>query len=212
MKKIYFFADKKEQCILKGTDFLSFSKNNIEKLSNELQDAIVIVHGGIENRVHPTLYQRHLARLIINKGAETVIFHHSHVIGFNEVWKKKLIHYGLGNAYFSNLLNLHSLDQCTSEGVLISDSIKILKFNKLIFEKNVDINKNNFVFSKSDRDYLNFYKQKYKIDASFRPRQLSTSDLIINFQYFTWSLIANFLVRYNLSQKIKPVLKKIFKR
>ena len=92
--KIMCFADPKEQCIIRGTDFLKFTNRQVETMAGRFNDAIVIIHGGIEHRKHPTVYQRNLSRKIVNYGAEMVIFHHSHIIGQHEYWNDKLIHYG----------------------------------------------------------------------------------------------------------------------
>lgn len=210
-KKFIFLADKKEQCILKGTGFLSFSNNQLKNISTELNSAIVIIHGGIEHRKYPSVYQRNLARSIIDKGAETVIFHHSHLIGHNELWKNKLIHYGLGNAFFSDVPGLHTLNKSVSNAVLIGKTTKILELDKLTLSKFLEDDRNNSINLMTNSEYSNFYKNKYKLDASFRPRQLSIKDYQINMQHFVWSFIANFLVKNNISSTVKSYLKIFFK-
>lgn len=211
-RKFIFLADKKEQCIIKGTGFLNFSNNQLEILGDKLKSAIVVVHGGIEYRKNPTVYQRNLARNIIDRGAEMVIFHHSHVVGYHEIWNNKLIHYGLGNAFFSDIHNLHSLDQSNSHAVLIGKSIKIVELKKLIPTQYIDTNINNSSNNLSNKKYAKFYKDKYKINSSFRPRQLFVDDFKIYTQYFIWSLIANLLVKFKISKTIKSFLDKFFNK
>lgn len=205
-KKFIFLADKKEQCITKGTDFLSFSNEQVSKISNEIKSSTVIVHGGLEFRHYPTLYQRALSRKIIEYGAERVIFHHSHIIGHYEYWNGKLIHYGLGNAFFSNTLNVHALDKSISHGVVCNDNTKIVKLNKLKIENKIKNNHKLNIKKLNHKEYVKFYKKLYPLDSSFRPRQLCIQDIQINIQFYLWSLAANFCVRKNISKKIKNIL------
>lgn len=207
-QKFIFLADKKEQCLIKGTDFLNFSNKVVTAISNDIKSSIVIVHGGIEFRYYPTPYQRALARRIIDLGAKKVIFHHSHVIGHQEYWNGCLIHYGLGNAFFSETNGIHSLDKSISHAVICNEKQNIIKLNKL---EPVDDNRINKVSkininNMQHLQYAKFYKKKYKIDSSFRPRQLSMGDIRTNIQHTLWSYIANFLVSINMSKKIKIIL------
>ena len=210
-KKFIFLADKKEQCILRGTNFLSFSNKGLKEIYSHLKDSHVIIHGGIEYRKHPSPYQRSLARKIIESGASSVIFHHSHVVGNYEYWQGKLIHYGLGNAFFSDTLNLHKLEESISQGVVIGNSISILKLNILTPDGIVSSNKEKKLYEKRDYDYKKFYKNKYKLESSFRPRQLFLNDMLIDIQYFFWSMAANFFVKNKLSKPIKSFLNNFIK-
>ena len=209
-KKFIFLADKKEQCILEGTNFLSFSNRQISQISSEIRSSTVIVHGGIEHRYYPTPYQRALARRIIELGADKIIFHHSHVIGHQEYWKGGLIHYGLGNAFFSDISDLHSLDQSISHGVMCDESTEVFQLDQLRPLGKVVNNDEHNVNKLSQAEYINFYKSQYRIDGSFRPRQLSSKEFWINSQFFFWSKVANFLVRKQLSKKIKNILNIFF--
>ena len=204
--KITFLADKKEQCIIKDTEFISFSNRQVDLIGGAFSESVVIVHGGIEHRKYPTHYQRALARKIVEFGARMVVFHHSHIIGHYEYWNGRLIHYGLGNAFFSNTLDLHLLNKSVSHGILCDNESRILKLHELnILDKNVSYNEQK-VDQLSSSEYVHFYKNQYKLDGSFRPRQLSTNDFWINIQFFIWDKIAGFLVRWQLSKKVKAVL------
>lgn len=212
-QKFIFLADKKEQCLIKETKFLSFTNKEVSKISNEIKSAIVVVHGGIEYRYYPTPYQRALARRIVAYGAKSVIFHHSHVIGQHEYWNGHLIHYGLGNAFFADSRGIHTLEKSISHAIIFNNNKeKILKINQLDIDILEKVN-NSFKISKmSHAQYVKFYKKKYKLDSSFRPRQLSVSDIPNNIQFLCWSFIANFLVRYKLSKKIKTLLDIFFNK
>ena len=59
-------------------------------------------------------------------------FHHSHTVGHFETWRGKLIHYGLGNAYFSDTLNIHQLEDSRSHAIHIGErEISIRPYVKL---------------------------------------------------------------------------------
>ena len=209
--RMLFLADPKEQCVLKGTGFLEFSRKSILSQHHEICGAIVIVHGGIENREYPTVYQRELARLLIDLRAQAVIFHHSHTVGHFETWRGKLIHYGLGNAYFSDTLNLHQLEDSRSHAIHIDErEISIRAYVKLRPSKDCIAEEKKCMDSLSTRNYRKFYKSRYKLDGSLRPRQLYSSDLIIKAQYFLWSFFATLLVKAELSKRVKKNLGKIF--
>jgi poly-gamma-glutamate capsule biosynthesis protein CapA/YwtB (metallophosphatase superfamily) len=211
-EKFIFLADKKEQCQLKSTKFLSFSNKQVNKISDEIKSSVIIIHGGIEHRKYPTPYQRNLARKIIDLGAKMVVFHHSHKVGYHEHWNKKLIHYGLGNAFFSNTFNVHKLSDSISEGICLGKKTTIFNLNQL---KLVNINKPNFsreIDNLKFGEYVKFYKDRYKLDSSFRPRQLKRSDFYIFIQFYIWSSIANTLVRFKISTKIKTILNYLFYR
>lgn len=206
-KKFIFLADKKEQCLIRDTNFLSFSNRQITKISNEIKSSIVVVHGGLEFRKYPTPYQRALSRKIIEYGAEKVIFHHSHMVGHHEYWNGKLIHYGLGNAFFSDVSNLHLLEKSISHGVICGDNTKIVQLNKLKISNNKKSNLRLNINNLSHNNYVKFYKRLFPLDSSFRPRQLCIQDTRINIQYFFWSIVADFFVSKKISKKIKNILK-----
>lgn len=202
-KKFIFLADEKEECVFEGTGFLKFSNKDVSRISNEIESAIVIIHGGIEFRYFPTPYQRALARSIIEYGAHKVIFHHSHIIGHHEYWKGCLIHYGLGNAFFSDTSDIHSLDKSISQAIICGEKENIVEFDQLDVKVMSKVNYNFEINKMHHSDYVKFYKKEYKIDSSFRPRQLSVYDTINSIQFICWITIARFIFRIKLSKKIK---------
>lgn len=85
------------------------STYNPAKLLSEISDAegkadltIVYVHWGEEMKTEPLDYQKNLARMYIDKGADIVIGSHPHVLQGFEYYKGKLIAYSLGNFVFTN--------------------------------------------------------------------------------------------------------------
>ena len=56
-----------------------------------------------------------------------------------------------------------------------------------------------------------FYKNKYKLESSFRPRQLFLNDMLIDIQYFFGAWLPNFFVKNKLSKVIKSFLNNFIK-
>jgi len=63
---------------------------------------IASFHWGSELRETPKPYQRELAHLAIDSGADLVIGHHPHVLQGLEIYRGKLIAYSLGNFIFAS--------------------------------------------------------------------------------------------------------------
>lgn len=76
-------------------------------LYNKIQDAkknsdkvIVTIHGGNEHFEFPRPKLRELCKFVIDVGANSVVCHHSHIIGTIEEYKGGTIFYSLGNLFF----------------------------------------------------------------------------------------------------------------
>ena len=220
---IILFADEREECKCKDYNFLRFDKSIILKNKEFIQGSYVVVHGGLEYRKHPTPYQRHLSHLLVDLGAEAVIFHHSHIGGDHEWYNEKLIHYGLGNFYFSSVQGLHGDKSFDGKILRLSSTTKKFEVASIEF-RNFSINEafSNLNFTPlNKRTELNFieqfqykiwYKTKYHIDSSLRPRQLYLSEFTIRLQYFIWYKAASFLVRKKLTSKVKKAIRLITKK
>lgn len=216
---LLFFADEREECRCTEYNFLRFDKSVILKNKKYINESYIIVHGGIEYRKHPTVYQRYLAHLLIECGANAVIFHHSHITGHHEWINGKLIHYGLGNFYFSQVDNLHGLEKI--DGNILRLDLRSKSFRALDPLINIKNDKVNISINatkelhKSDitdiKNYPAWYKKKYPIDSSLRPRQLYQSELIIKIQYNIWYAIASKLVQLGLTRKLKHYIKLLTK-
>lgn len=63
---------------------------------------VVSFHWGAELMDTPKQYQRDLARLSIDSGADLVLGHHPHILQGMEIYKGKLIAYSLGNFAFGS--------------------------------------------------------------------------------------------------------------
>lgn len=76
--------------------------SEIEKARNNADIVVVYVHWGEEMAAMPVSYQKNLARMYIDKGADLVIGSHPHILQGLEYYKDKLICYSLGNFIFTN--------------------------------------------------------------------------------------------------------------
>lgn len=73
---------------------------DIEKIKESVDFIVVSFHWGIEYRDFPTEYQKSLAHMAIDCGADIVAGHHPHTFQGIELYKGKLIAYSLGNFIF----------------------------------------------------------------------------------------------------------------
>lgn len=75
------------------------------KTASEKADIVLVyLHWGEELKVKPVPYQKELARMLIDAGADLVVGSHPHVLQELEYYKGKLIAYSLGNLVFTNSL------------------------------------------------------------------------------------------------------------
>ncbi|MDP3888654.1 MAG: CapA family protein [bacterium] len=110
---------------IKGVKFSFLGYNAMEKideekLKNEIQEAgknsgvvIVSFHWGAEYTNQPNNYQKYLAHLAIDSGADLIIGNHPHWVQPIEIYKDKLITYSHGNFIFDQ-----PWSQKTKEGVI----------------------------------------------------------------------------------------------
>jgi poly-gamma-glutamate synthesis protein (capsule biosynthesis protein) len=75
----------------------------MERAFSESSFDIVSVHGGAEWAIAPAEWQRSLYRELIDRGADLVLGHHSHVVQGMEAYNGKLIAYSLGNFVFPGM-------------------------------------------------------------------------------------------------------------
>lgn len=83
------------------------SEESVQALEEDLRTAraladfvIVSMHWGVERMHRPRPWQRKLARIIIDRGADAIIGHHPHVLQGVELYNGKPIMYSLGNFVF----------------------------------------------------------------------------------------------------------------
>lgn len=91
--------------------------NDIKKAREVADYVIVIVHGGHEHYQLPSPRMKETYRFFIDAGADAVVNHHQHCFNGYEVYKGKLIAYGLGNFLFDHPQNRNSI---WNEGYLVS--------------------------------------------------------------------------------------------
>lgn len=93
----------------------------IEKARKAADIVVVYVHWGEEMVTMPVPYQKNLARMYIDKGADVVIGSHPHILQGLEFYKGKIISYSLGNFIFTNqkkdtaILNIEIRDKAISK-------------------------------------------------------------------------------------------------
>jgi len=75
---------------------------NIKEACSIVDYVIVIVHGGHEHYQLPSPRMKEAYRFFIDAGADLVINHHQHCFSGYELYKGKLIFYGLGNFLFDS--------------------------------------------------------------------------------------------------------------
>jgi poly-gamma-glutamate synthesis protein (capsule biosynthesis protein) len=95
-----FYAKKDKS----GTNF-PFEENLINDVRNcdkNYDIVIVSFHWGAELMEQPKHYQKALAHISIDNGADLVLGHHPHVLQSFEIYKSKLIAYSLGNFSFGS--------------------------------------------------------------------------------------------------------------
>ena len=139
-----------------------------EKLIEILQETrpnvdylFVTFHWGAEKRETPKKYQKGLARLCINHGADLVWGHHPHVVQGVELYKGKPIIYSLGNFIFASFSE-------SANGMVVKAVFNDNKLENLqILPLNVDNFKNPLQPS--------FYSGKNKINFINKVNALSDS-------------------------------------
>ncbi|MBA7701875.1 hypothetical protein ES703_110622 [subsurface metagenome] len=94
-----------------GTAYGKFSrvKKDVKELKEKGEDlpkrkskVIVSFHWGSEEKISPQEYQRKLAHLAIDQGADIILGHHPHSLSGIETYEKGVIIYSLGNFAFGS--------------------------------------------------------------------------------------------------------------
>jgi poly-gamma-glutamate synthesis protein (capsule biosynthesis protein) len=88
-------------------------KEDIERLQEEADLVIVLMHAGHEYVNYPNSQQTEFARKAIDFGADAVIGHHPHWPQSWEIYNDKIIFYSLGNFVFDQMWS-----KATSHGLL----------------------------------------------------------------------------------------------
>lgn len=214
---------KNEECVTATKTrigVLDFTKDSINK-SFEISEKfkfdfkILYVHGGYEWEKYPLPEHVGLSRYAIDLGFDMVYFSHTHTIQDYEFYKKKLIHYGLGNFYFSSFQKKYPI--IADKGACIELNLK----NKKISIRNIKFqrSKNTTKIDKSNRikiknlkyDSLELYSEKYK---DFRTRKKNPRPILYyekdytnKFKFFLWKFIVDILGMLRIRKQVKKILK-----
>ena len=77
----------------------------VEEKAAQCDYLMIYLHWGVERAERPEEYERSLAQLLIDRGADAVIGSHPHVLQGVEFYKGKPIFYSLGNFVFNASIN-----------------------------------------------------------------------------------------------------------
>ena len=122
--------------------------NDINRTRDEVDFIVVQLHWGEEEIKYPKIEDTHLAKRIIDIGADLIIGHHAHVIQSCEQYHNKWIFYGIGNFIFPDL-NV----PCNYDGRVFSDIYKKKQAKRNRRSLIVDINEVfNITFRKIEFD------------------------------------------------------------
>ncbi len=128
-----FYARRKRGGTAPG--YRKFITADLKKASIDADIVIVAFHWGGEKLEHPRRYQKELAHLAIDSGADIVIGHHPHVLQGVELYKDGVIFYSLGNFAFG------SYSPSSRESIIAKI---VLKDDRISSVEAVPINVNNF--------------------------------------------------------------------
>jgi poly-gamma-glutamate capsule biosynthesis protein CapA/YwtB (metallophosphatase superfamily) len=108
---------------------------DIQKARQMADLVVVSFHWGAELMETPKKYQKDLAHLCVDQGADLVLGHHPHILQGLEVYKGKLIAYSLGNFAFGSRSR-----KCTESVILIAkmdaDGLKQIQLIPLCVDNN----------------------------------------------------------------------------
>ena len=201
---------------------MPFNEKSISKLKKIIkikkdEFKILYIHAGYEWEKFPIPEHVGLARFAIDSGFDLVYFCHSHMIQEYEFYKGKLIHYGLGNFYFSSMReNFPTLADQGKCLVLkfnlqqVSYYYRIIKYDR---KKKISIILKEKILKKKKLIYedLEEYSKKYKDfrlrKKNPRPILYYKKDISNYLKFKTWKFIVDILGFL----RIRPLVKKILR-
>ena len=128
-----FYAKKNKAGTAPG--YRNYIINDIKKAKLKADYLIIAFHWGAELMQTPKDYQKDLAHLAIDSGADIVLGHHPHVLQGVEYYDKGIIFYSLGNFAFG------SYSKSTTDSIIAKI---ILKDDGIFIAEAIPINVNNF--------------------------------------------------------------------
>ncbi len=87
-------------------DVVKAMNKQVEQYKRDDNIVVVNLHWGGEYVTTPSKAQRNAAHALIDKGADMIVSHHAHIIQGAEIYKGKVIAYGLGNFAFGGRTTL----------------------------------------------------------------------------------------------------------
>ena len=188
-------------------------KVNISYLKNYFK--ILYIHAGYEWEKYPLPDHVGLAREAIDSGFDFVYFCHSHTVQDYEFYNNKLIHYGLGNFYFSSLRsNFPDISDLGCCLILDTNHINNYHYRNIRYDRksNISILENEIILKRKSLIFPNLeeYAKKYK---KFRTRKKNPRPILYynqpvrNYLKFRlWKCIVDFLGIINMRLVIKKLL------
>lgn len=197
-----------------------FNSQSINELKYILENKntdynILYIHAGYEWEKYPLPEHVGLARSAIDAGFDFVYFCHSHIIQDYEFYKSKLIHYGIGNFYFSSRRNLFPSDSDKGCCLILSlENEAKFYFREIIYNRQNNCStiedERELVYNSLPSSSLEKYSKVYK---DIRTRQKNPRPILYynrnlsNFLKFrTWKMIVDILGFLKIRQFIKKLI------
>ena len=170
----------------------------VESLKMNCDYVVVLFHGGKEYYRFPSPNCQKIARHFIYKGANIILFQHSHCVGCMEKYRKGYIVYGQGNFLFDS--NDGDFSR-TSIGVIADFTTNTINIEIVPFVNNMGVSR-----MASGEDY-------FTITSEFNSRSklILDSDFVdSNYSQFSFTKAGEYLVAYSGNNFILRLLRKVF--
>lgn len=198
-----------------------FNSRSISELKKIVCDfkhkfKILYIHGGYEWEKYPLPDHVGLSREAIDCGFDMVYFCHSHNIQEYEFYNGKLIHYGLGNFYFSSMRDQYPTIAdngicliCEFDNNDLNYFYREISYNRTLCKSEINeekkLKKKSLIY-----DDLEIYSKKYK---EFRTRKKNPRPILYYKQYIRnylkykfWRFIVDILGFLKIRSVIKSLL------
>lgn len=87
----------------------------VQEMNSKTDILLVTIHWGDEYTLKPNRFQKELAYVFIDNGADVIIGHHPHVVQSVEMYKGKVIFYSLGNFIFDQYFSTTTQEELAVE-------------------------------------------------------------------------------------------------
>jgi len=110
-------------------------KSGIERAKSENDIVIISFHFGIEYKKEPNNYQKSMAHMAIDYGADLVVGHHPHVVETIEKYKDRYIAYSLGNFVFDQHFSKETMEGLVLRATVENKKITDVSSDKIVINK-----------------------------------------------------------------------------